>query len=229
MCQAGTALTRVPDANTMQGCDVALAMPMDHEKIDLASDDPISFKLGELSLSNRDPLVKASFFVLAKHWPKALSFEDLYKEVLAVLSSSVGSDYEGRQIEVRQTIATALLTYRGVSLIHVWLHPPPELVPVSETPLASPVARVQVHQSDLVSNTRHQQVKLDELERILLPALDGSHDRASLLDHLRKAGDRGTMSISVNGEIVRTMKRKKLSGIVEKVLTNLRDLALLVG
>ena len=77
-------------------------------------------------------------------------------------------------------------------------------------------------------SARHQQVKLNDLEQIVVPVLNGSHDRKSLIDHLRKAGSGDAGLISVNGEILKTMEPEKLSKIVEKVLTNLRDSALLV-
>lgn len=59
----------------------------------------------------------------------------------------------------------------------------PAYVPVvSERPVASTVARYQVRQGGLVTNLRHERVTLDNLDGFVLYHLDGSRDRAALVD-----------------------------------------------
>ena len=74
-----------------------------------------------------------------------------------------------------------LLRAYGYSSRLVELHVSQPLVAssVSERPLASPVARLQAQESNLVPNLWHERVELDALQRRLLYYLDGTRDRGS--------------------------------------------------
>jgi SAM-dependent methyltransferase len=72
-------------------------------------------------------------------------------------------------------------------LIELWTLPS-RCVPPSDRPTASPVARLQAAEGIYVATLKHRVVQLnDSLGRELITLLDGTRDRASLLDAL---GDR---------------------------------------
>ena len=100
---------------------------------------------------------------------------------------------------------------------------------MQEQPIASRVARLQARQGASATNTRHQQVLLDNTERHLIAILDGKHDREALIESLRDAFARGAMVIKADGEAVQEVSSERLSAIVDKTLEHLRHAALLVS
>jgi cyclopropane fatty-acyl-phospholipid synthase-like methyltransferase len=230
LCHVPQALQREPHADTMSGFYVALAMPIEAAKINLDSDDPIRFKIGELALSNVEPIVKAATRCLASSWPEGLLFEDLYSAALKALPSAKRVGYEHDEAAGRKMLAVALLMYRGAALVHAWLHPPPDLVglPLPERPKASSVARVQARQSNAVSNSRHQQVKLDDVERLVVALLDGRQDRPELIKNLQDAAASDPALGTRDGDILQGASDEKLSRILADVLLRLRESGLLV-
>jgi methyltransferase-like protein len=231
LCHAPQALERVPHTDTMSGFHVALAMSIEAGKINLDSDDPIRFKIGELSLANAKPIVKAAVKCLASSWPEAMLFEDLHRAALNALPTGKRVGYERDQAASRKTLAVALLVYRGVALVNAWLNPPPGLarLPLPEAPIALPVARLQARQGKVVSDSRHQQVKLDDVERHIVAALDGKHDRPALVKILQDAAADDPALVTPGGEILQVASQEKLSQILEAALLRLRHSALLIS
>lgn len=66
----------------MRGFYFAPTMEMRAEHIDLDSEDPVIFKLGEMKLESAEPIVKAAVRQFANHCPEALSFDDLHAALL---------------------------------------------------------------------------------------------------------------------------------------------------
>ncbi len=134
------------------------------------SDGTQKFQLGdERSLSTNHPVAKRILTHLAGLWPGWMPVAEL---PLSQLDAEAAADlllrlYEARALDLR-------------------LHPP-RLVPnVSERPVASPLARLQIASGlETATNQRHVSVILrDALSRQFLLLLDGSRDRAALLRDL---------------------------------------------
>ncbi|MCA9161131.1 MAG: hypothetical protein KDA72_22525, partial [Planctomycetales bacterium] len=53
---------------------------------------------------------------------------------------------------------------------------------LSDAPMASPLVRLQSTRSQIVSNLRHESVRLTEAERFLVAQLDGSRSHDELLE-----------------------------------------------
>jgi cyclopropane fatty-acyl-phospholipid synthase-like methyltransferase/methyltransferase-like protein len=230
LCHSPRALERIPHADTMNGFYVALAMPIEAEKINLDSDDPIRFKIGELKVMNSQPIVKAAIKCLAASWPEGLLFEDLHTTALTMLPTGRRVVYERDEAASRKMLVDSLLMYRGVALANIWLNPPSDLatLPLAERPVALPVARIQAKQGNSASNARHQQIKLDEVERHIIAALDGKHDRPALLKILQDSAATDPGLTTPGGEILRAVNDEELSQILEAALLRLRNSALLI-
>lgn len=134
------------------------------------NDGTQKFRLGdEKSLSTNHPVAKRILTELAGKWPGWTQVSEL---PLGSLEPEAGSAlllrlYEARALELRLR--------------------PPRLVPtVSEYPMASKLARMQLASGlEVVTNQRHACVALtDALSRQFLLLLDGSRDRAALLRDL---------------------------------------------
>jgi len=85
----------------------------------------------------------------------------------------------------RQTLGEMLLRAYAGGIIELHLHPPQFTLQPGERPIASPLVRLQSRDSDKVTNLRHHTIQIeDSLGRLLLQLLDGSRDRAMLVDEL---------------------------------------------
>lgn len=66
---------------------------------------------------------------------------------------------------------------------------------IGEKPLVSPLARYQAGLGDTVTNLRHESLRLDEFSRAVLRLLDGTRDRAAVLQQLRGSAQPGSAEI----------------------------------
>ena len=230
LCHTSQVLERIPHTDTMSGFNVSLAMPIEAGNINLDSGDPIRFKIGELALANSEPIVKAAIKSLASSWPEGLLFEDLHATALSLLPTGSRVAYERDEAACRKKLAAAMLMYRGVALVNVWLNPPPEMacLPLPAAPIALSLARLQARQGNSVTNARHQQIKLDDVERQIVAALDGKHGRPELIKILQDAAADEPGLATPRGEILRVANDEKLSQILEAALLRLRNSALLI-
>jgi len=130
-------------------------------------------------LSTDHPVTKAAMLYLTRIWPQIVPFETLLAEAGACLSE-VPHDIAA----VAQILAANLLKAYGYSdnLVELHVYAPHFVVEVSERPVASPVARLNAATHGPVTNVRHERVRLNEAGCYLLPYLDGSRDRAALLE-----------------------------------------------
>jgi methyltransferase-like protein len=165
---------------------------------------------GGVHLSSPEPIVKAALVVLSEAWPKSLPFPKLRALARARL--------QGGPIQASTTVAqdteqlgqTLWHFYAKASTLAVEfsVRPVPAGGP-GERPVARALARWQAGQGPYVTNLRHELIQLTDLERHLLPRLDGTHDRAALLSVLRELVARGDLTIEQNGEVVSEPLKKE--------------------
>jgi len=145
------------------------------------------------AISTDHPTSKVALTCLAEKWPQALPFDVLLAQARARLEahapadSGQGAAQAVNDIDVdAQVLAANLLTAYGYSnsLVELRSYVPPFVPEVSERPVASAVARFRAQSNNQVTNLRHERVEVDGFERYLLRHLDGSRDRAALLDLL---------------------------------------------
>jgi SAM-dependent methyltransferase len=124
------------------------------------------------TLTTDHPLVIQALQQLGGSWPAAVWVRELIPDR--------ASD------EDRAAVCGALLRCYAGNLVQLHTLPPPLTTSVSERPEASPLARHQARSGELVTNLRHTSVRIDDdLGRRLVSLLDGTRDRARLLDELR--------------------------------------------
>src|SRR5262249_58076866 len=85
------------------------------------------------------------------------------------------------------------------NLVELHVHSPPFVVEVGERPVASPLARLQAT-AGAATNLRHERIPLNELERHLLPRLDGRSDRPALLKVLNRLTEDGLLAVQEEGQ-----------------------------
>jgi SAM-dependent methyltransferase len=155
------------------------------------------------TLTTDHPLVVRALERIAGSWPGAVWVHELIPPHASE--------------EDRGAICGALLRSYAGNLVQLHAMPPPLTTSISDRPEACPLARHQASSGELVTNLRHAGVRIeDELGRRLVILLDGTRDRAQLLDELR------AFLLEAGGRVP-----EDLEGGLERSLQGLAGLALL--
>lgn len=122
------------------------------------------------------PAAKAVLLHLGECHPRAVPFAEL----LAATSARLGTKADAA------TLAAVLLESFAVGVVELFTEPPRFAVRAGERPEVSAVARLQLRAGQkMLTNLRHAPVAADHpLTRQLLLLMDGTRDRAALLDGL---------------------------------------------
>jgi SAM-dependent methyltransferase len=121
------------------------------------------------TLTTDNPAVVEALERAATAWPAAVWVREL---------AAPGAD--------TTALCDALLRAYAANLVALHVHPPAVATTAGDMPRASPLARHQARDGELVTNLRHQSVRIeDDLGRRLVTLLDGTRDRAALAAELR--------------------------------------------
>jgi methyltransferase-like protein/2-polyprenyl-3-methyl-5-hydroxy-6-metoxy-1,4-benzoquinol methylase len=143
------------------------------------TEEPLTFRTPEGSLTTKVPLMKAAYTCLRQAWPQSLSFEQLFDKATDMLRAT---HFQKWTADDRGVLASRLMsTYLSSDLIRLHAAPQPFVTFLSERPVACPLARRQSGSGMKVTNRRHEVVGLNPVQQALLPALDGTRSRADLL------------------------------------------------
>ncbi len=161
--------------------------------------------------STDHPLVKAAFHHLAAIEPEAIAFEELLTAARKQIK-----DYTPDATD-RGALAASLLQAfcYSLQLIEFHTYTPALFAAVSDYPIASPLARLQVQDTSKVTNLWHKRVNL-EGNRALLPYLDGQHDRTALLTVMEGFVRDGYIKLQENGNPIQDPAR--IQTILEQLL-----------
>jgi methyltransferase-like protein len=183
------------------------------------------------AMSTGHPLAKAAIKELAAGWPKSLRFNELLAKIRPRLEPERrGADATGT--DDAQELGEILLATYAAGLIELHSYEPHFVVEVSERPVASPLARLQVETGSTVATLRHTHLHVaGPLERALLMLLDGTRNRAALLNDLAVRVESGQVPLEREGAPARGRHEipRVLEEGLEPNLARLGRLALLVA
>ena len=184
LCHHERALVRPVTAAKMPDFYFSINVQPEPPTGDVHKDTLMRFIHPELgAMSTDNPLAKAALCILGDQYPTAIQFNDLLIKAQQLLAEEAQVD-DPRRAELAEFLFASLS--RGIAQIHTEPHALPECV--SETPLASPIARQQAKASPVITTLLHDTVSLDDpLSRAMLVLLDGSCNRVTLIEQL-KAG-----------------------------------------
>ena len=191
---------------------------------DLQSVSPVMFKNPAGSeLATDRPLVKTALARLGAAWPQSVAFDDLMNSVHSVLGSG--------QENADQQLGEALLQAHLAGYVEFHAYQAPFVSTVSERPMASALARLQLQSGIAISTLRHQSIKVEGvLSRNLLLLLDGTRDRSALLRDLTGLIKSGEATFGVDGRPIcePDLALGELSDGLEENLADLARLGVLV-
>jgi hypothetical protein len=182
------------------------------------------------SVSTDHPLAKAAVLHLGERWPQTLSFDELLTAARLRLGTETS---EAAALERdAQTLCNILWQLYGANLVELHLGASRFVMEAGERPVASPLARLQILRSPIVTSLRHTSVRIeDELGRRMLTLLDGTRDRAALLRDLRALMDAAVPLLEERGETAfdAPTPADMLAQQMEENLSNLACHALLMA
>jgi hypothetical protein len=119
----------------------------------------------------------------------------------------------------------------SAGLLDLHVHVPPFTNQVSERPVASPLARLEARDGDVISTLHHRSLHLrDSLQRGLVMLMDGSRDHDALRKDLLELFKSGILTLQEDDKPVADMGKaqEKIAGESEDVLRGLARLAVLM-
>jgi SAM-dependent methyltransferase len=176
LVREGVAPTRqVPVAHVMKLRVASNARPR-RDNPDVGSNAVEEFRTPSGSgLSTPTRITKAAMLVLAGHWPAALPFDDLHAKARALLPSP-----DPAAGDERAMLASEILHCYGARVVELHSTPSPFVTDVSERPMGSPVARLQLQRGLQTTNLRHEHGTFNEDTRTLFLLLDGTRTRREI-------------------------------------------------
>ncbi len=131
------------------------------------------------AISIEQALTKSALICLGESYPLPIPFAELMKAARARpgMPSDPGDE---------ATVLEILYEAYSVGLVELHAGPPTFVRHASERPVCSPIARQQVqNREEFVTSLRHASIDVqNDLSRELIRLLDGSRDRAMLIDDL---------------------------------------------
>jgi hypothetical protein len=150
----------------------------------------------DVSITSTHPLLTAALVCLNDRWPAPLGFETLWE--MAQRQLAVWGSTDSALPEHRAALAKALLNCYGSGLVKLHSWAPPLTAEPGYYPTASPLARLQSLNGNVVTTLLHTSVELsDSLAKTLLQLLDGTRDRPAIVKWLVEAVVSGRASLMV--------------------------------
>jgi cyclopropane fatty-acyl-phospholipid synthase-like methyltransferase/methyltransferase-like protein len=163
-----------PDPAAMVHLAVSANVKGDPKPVDLAPKVPVTFSTEGASAEINLPLAKAALVVLTERWPERIAFEEL----LRLAAEKLGRDSTADE---RKAYAEVMTVAWMAGLVGLHGHRPRYNTRVSERPVASPLARIQIRSGLHATTLLHSTIRLDdEPTRRLLQVLDGTRDRRQI-------------------------------------------------
>jgi SAM-dependent methyltransferase/methyltransferase-like protein len=196
---------------------------------DIRTEAPAQYQTRSgMTLSTNRPLLKAAMQVLTGRWPGTTSFADLLAEARGLLDRPADTLDDDAK-----TLALGLVnTYISSDLLEFHAAAVPVSREVGERPEALRSARRRAGGgAAMVTNRRHELVKLTDLDKRLVPLLDGTRTRPELLEALAADALAGQLQVARNNKPVtgEAAVRDALAAVLDPALTVLAGHALLVG
>jgi methyltransferase-like protein/SAM-dependent methyltransferase len=201
-------------------------------EINITDESPIAYRTPSgMSMTTNRPLLKCAMTVMQEAFPATVPFDVLRRQAREKLG---GGDLSNPRQAAEDTnlIAVGVLNcYMSSDLVELHGMPVTFARAPSEKPVALPHVRIMAAKTGVVSNRRHEVVRLNELDKQLIPLLDGTNDRPALITKLTEIAKTGAITVRKEELTLSDPAEIKaaLESIIEQALANVARLAVLVG
>ncbi|MCS6851025.1 MAG: class I SAM-dependent methyltransferase [Gemmataceae bacterium] len=213
LCHQGLKIDYTVQPDRLWGMHVrSLAQPVS-PRPDIQSTAPEQFRRpgpDGMTLTSREPIMKAAMLILAEVQPHTVGFEHLAAEALARLGWRLPLESPEGRDAARRLAGRLLNCYMSSNILELHVRPLCPEATVRERPVGWPYARIQAEQSSLVATQRHEMAQLSELERQLLLRLDGQRDHATLVEEMSTLVLQGKLVMERDGVRVTEPERVRI-------------------
>jgi len=217
VCHREAPIDRALTADRLRGLRVSSVLDFEGE----VGGEATFCTRGELDhrISTTSPAVQHALVALSTADEHGIVYEALHD----LVAEQLGRPLEGAE---REVIGGSLLEgyangYLGLSR---WRRPYAQVV--ESRPRTSPLARYQAGRGDTwVTNLRHESVSADSVDRALLAHMDGTRDRAALLECVMAGVAAGQVEVTMDD--VAVAEREVFAEIVEEKLRRMGPRGLL--
>jgi methyltransferase-like protein len=230
LCRGEVELSSEPQASRLDCLWIDSGLEPEGGEREWSSDEVVEFRGAGSGrfLSTGDPISKAALVALRSAWPGSMRFPDLFVAACEQLGVSPRDDTD-RVVEVAEHLAGVLLRGHLSELVGLRNGPIQLGDGSAEKPRGCAFARLQARTRDRVTNRRHAPVELSDVSRWIYLRLDGTRDRASLLEEMVAAVESGALTLpkAEAGSETRAPVRERLAGTLDADLERLARTALL--
>lgn len=225
VCHQEQPLSQKLQTDCLADLRVASHIRPEAAEVSLSSAEPVEFvALDGTALETGHPLTKAALIYLAEQWPRAIPYERLIREAAQLLEQAPPAAADTERLGL--DLLTAYSYSMGLIEFHTFS--PPFVTRISDRPVVSPIVRYQARRNIPITNLYHRRIAVAELPRLLLEQLDGSRDRAALLDMLEDLVAANRLEL-IQPEQPAPSLRQLLTAELETQLHQMSRAALLVG
>ena len=190
-CREGPAFAPPVDLDGLRGLRAASPLRPSPGRADPTDGILTTFHTPDgTAMRSDDSVAKAAIAILADQWPASIEVADLHR------ASRKHARRTGRATRLEEREFTTFLATghaTGAIDLHTW--EPPLTTTVTDRPVASRLARIDIQRGTKVTSLRHRQVEIDDpIAATVLPHLDGTRDLAALLAHANQAFPPGTVT-----------------------------------
>ena len=179
-------------------------------------------------MATNRPLLKAAMQILRQQYPGTVQYDALRRQARDLIGG-IPTDPKVTADDT-QTLAVGLLNcYMGSDLVELHGAPIVYTRTPGDKPTALPLARLQATRGPIMANRRHEVVRLNELDRHLIPLLDGTNDRAALVEKLTALTKENKMQVQRDGAPIYEEAdiRLALQSVIDQALLNVARLGVM--
>ena len=193
-CRADQTLSPTITSESLSGMYLSGSLKPESPPVDLLTGDVVHFKgPSGARVGTPLPLAKAALTLLGEIWPASIATEELLSAACARVEAA-GTPTPTSAENVQRLRDNLLQCCLG-QVVQIHSGPDAFVSRPSERPLGGPLARWQAARSEIVTNRRHEPVRLDSFDRHVLSLLDGQLTTEALLDRLTQAADEGQLAV----------------------------------
>lgn len=195
----------------------------------LTEGTPLAFSGAGITLTLRHSVSKVALRLLQSYHQIPIFYPDLVIELQKKLKEyALDYDLEYLDKHLKEELNLMRLVFGGI--IELSSDPALYTLKISNTPNTTQIIKEQLKTKNVVTSQRHEVIKLDDLEKVLLEALDGKSSKEEIIEALYQKIQAGTLSLPNTYFITDTMDEKvKISGIFDQLCQKLANSALIVS
>lgn len=172
------------------------------QNMDLHSSNPGQFIAHDgTTIGTTEPLIKAALLCLFESSPNSMTINEIItaaRKKLGLNPPLAAEEAAKVTAQLGQTLITAF-TSLPVGALELTTRPINRSCLVSLKPRAFKFAQIQAVTLGMVTNPRHQMIKLGDFEKVLLPMLDGKTNILDIVNYFKNMVNTNQMTVKDGG------------------------------